>query len=317
MKSIKDNFFDVNKLACFLKLKTKSLYNNKKYPLSLPKRLADKIKKNDFADPIFKQFVPTKEETKKKKDFTKSPLLEEKFKKGKILQKYKKRALLICSSFCPLHCRYCFRRNFFEKLKFSGKIDFSKEIKYLSENANLEEIILSGGDPLSLNNKTLKKLLLDLDKIKHLKRIRFHTRYTIADPLRINNEFINILKMIKKQIIFVFQINHKNELDSEILKSIKKLQKIGILTFCQSVLLKGVNDSFISLYELSNILIDNNIIPYYLHQLDKIEGASHFWVNENKGKELIKKLRKNLPGYAIFRYAKEEPFKNSKTIITC
>ncbi len=309
------SFTDINKLIKFLKLDKKNQENlllDPSFPLLLPYSLAVKIKKNDPIDPIFKQFVPIKDEIQKVKGYTKDPLLEKKFTNNNLIKKYKNRALLITTNTCQMHCRFCFRKN--RSLK--NKKDFSKETELIKKDVSIEEIILSGGDPLSLSNKALQDLLAQLNQIKHLKRIRFHTRYIIAAPKRINKNFLDILKKLKKQIIFVFHINHPNEIDMNVINAVKKLRQLNILLFNQTVLLKGINDNLKTLKNLYEKLTSIGIIPYYLHQLDKVQSTHHFEVPVKKGKDLIKQLQANLPGYMIVKYVKEIPDQKNKTLLT-
>lgn len=311
---MKEPFTKINKLIDFLKLDKKKqnlVLKNPLFPLLLPYHLAKKIKKNDLSDPIFKQFVPLTDEEIDNPEYDLDPLCEKTFKKGNLIKKYKSRSLLTCSNTCAMNCRFCFRK-FFKTTKFTN---FSNEINFIKEDPTIEEIILSGGDPFSLTNKTLQDLLKKLDKISHIKRIRFHTRYIIGYPKRIDNEFLKILKNIKKTIIFVFHINHPNELDNKVIKTIKKLKKQNYLLLNQSVLLKGVNDSFDVLNYLHSLFLKIGIIPYYLHQLDKVKGASHFEVPIEKGKKLIELLHENSSGYMIPKYVQEIPGKKHKSFI--
>ncbi|MFA6118330.1 MAG: KamA family radical SAM protein [Parachlamydiales bacterium] len=307
-------FTNINKLIDFLKLDKKNeklILKQPTFPLLLPFNLAKKIQKNDINDPIFKQFVPTVNELKNNNKYSLDPLCEDKFSKNKLIKKYNKRALLLCSSTCAMHCRFCFRRH----TKNTIDRDFDEEIKIIKDDETLNEIILSGGDPLSLSNIDLKNLLEKLDSISHLKRIRFHTRYIIGFPERIDSEFIEILKKINKQIIFVFHINHPNEIDDEVISSINKLKQNNFLLFNQNVLLKGINDDPNVLEKLYELLIGLNIAPYYLFQLDKVKGAKHFEVSRNQGKALIKTLKENLSGYLCPKYVREIPFEKNKSSI--
>jgi len=307
-------FTNISKLIDFLELdeeNKKKILKKSSFNLLLPFHLAKKIKKNDISDPIFRQFVPLVEKENQSKEFVQDPLLEKKFQKGKLLKKYKNRALLITTSSCAVNCIFCFRR-FFEKTEDQ---DFDTELEIIRKDKALDEIILSGGDPLALNNKNLKELLLKLDDISHIKRIRFHTRFIIGYPKRINAEFLNILKTLTKQIVFVFHINHPKEIDDLVITSIKKLKKLHILLFNQTVLLKDINDNFETLKALNSLLFDIGVVPYYLHQLDKIKGAAHFDVDIEKGKELISKLRENQSGFMVPNYVKEIPGEKSKSLI--
>ncbi len=310
---LKSNFTNLNKLSDFLEL---SLENRKKlthsnFVLNLPLRLAAKIQKNNLNDPIFRQFVPLMEENEADPSFIKDPLAESSFKQeGKLLSKYPTRSLIITTSACAMHCRYCFRRAFPYE---TDRKDFAPEIERLRQDASLEEVILSGGDPLSLPNERLKALFNDLNSIEHLKRIRFHTRFPIGIPERIDEEFLDILKNSHKQIWFVIHCNHPSELDEDVLSALKSLQKLGIPVLNQSVLLKGVNDTLETLEELSRSLSNNGIQPYYLHQLDRVEGAKHFEVDPQRGVQLVEELSNRLSGFMIPKYVKEIPHRSRKT----
>jgi KamA family protein len=176
-------------------------------------------------------------------------------------------------------------------------------------------VILSGGDPLSLSNEFLKELLNAIGKIPHIERIRFHTRFPIGIPERIDEEFLNLIGSLNQQVWFVVHINHARELDEDILARLKQLQKLGCSVLSQSVLLQNVNDTVESLKELFETLVNQGIFPYYLHQLDRVQGAAHFEVSEEKGKWLIEELTKQLPGYAIPKYVREIEGEPSKTLL--
>lgn len=316
-KIIKTNLTKWNELADFLCLdetKRKQLLPKSPFPLKLPKRLAEKIEKNNLDDPILKQFLPIHKEEEKKEGFVLHPLQEQSFQQSpRFLKKYQKRALLLTSSACAMHCRYCFRRHFPYE---SSRLQYGKEIELIKKDKSISEIILSGGDPLSLDDKSLQELLNALEKINHLQLIRFHSRFPIGIPERIDDSLINLLHKCSKKIIFVIHCNHPDELDEDIVFSLQKLQEIGIPLLCQSVLLRGVNDNISILEKLSYALITHGVIPYYLHQLDPVEGGAHFHVDEKIGLDLIQKLKEVVPGYALFRYVKEIPGKPYKVEIT-
>jgi lysine 2,3-aminomutase len=316
-KILRTNLRNINDLISFLNLtidERKNLLSHPPFPLNLPRRLAEKIKAPYQSDPIFRQFVPIHEENTDKEGFSSNPLREDAFlKTPKLLQKYHSRALMVTNSACAMHCRYCFRREFPYE---TGPVSLDRECKVIAEDPTIIEVILSGGDPLTLDNKHLSLLFEKLEQIRHVKIIRFHSRFVIGIPERIDEGFLSLLKKSSKQIIFVVHINHPNELDRDIIDALKKLQNLRIPILCQSVLLKGINDNLSALKTLLIELITNGIIPYYLFQLDRVKGSSHFEVDEKKGLELVDALRKELPGYALFKYAKEEPGKGSKTEIT-
>lgn len=283
------------------------------FPFNLPIRLASKIQKSTLNDPILKQFVPLSDENKPGDTATKDPLAEATFRQApKLLHKYNSRLLLLPTSACAMHCRYCFRRHFPYETK---QTNLDKEINYIEENKAITEVILSGGDPLSLSNKNLKALLLKLNNISHIQKIRFHTRFILGVPERIDKLLIDMLGKLDKQVIFVIHTNHPLEIDQEVLFQVNKIQKEGIPVLTQAVLLAGVNDDFETLQKLFTIQTNNGIIPYYLHDLDDVVGASHFKVEKSLAFDLMKKLRENLPGYAVPRFVCEQPHKKSKTLL--
>ena len=312
---LKTNYRSLNKLIAFLQLDKDNLSqisaDKLSFPLNLPVRLAAKIEKNNLYDPILLQFLPLKEEFFQKQGFDTDPVCERSFlKTPKLLHKYYGRALLLTTNTCCMHCRFCFRQNFSYPTKDSS---FDREINIIKQDATIKEIILSGGDPLTLSNKQLASLLTKLEKIDHIKRIRIHSRMIIGIPERIDEELLSLLSSINKQLIIVTHINHPNELDNDIFLYLKKLRLIGIPIFNQTVLLKNVNDTDTILLDLCNTLADNGIIPYYLHQLDKVIGTHNFEVAIEKGKQLHCHLEKKLSGYALPKYVQEVPGKYSKT----
>ncbi len=308
------NFTCWEKLAAFLQLQSEHLpaiLQNPSFPLNLPLRLAKKIEKNCLQDPILQQFLPTQSETKSAPGFKIDPVGDSRAQKtGKLLQKYTGRALLLTTSHCAMNCRFCFRQHF--DYTTSDKT-FDHEIDLITQDPTLTEIILSGGDPLSLSDQTLETILRNLDQIPHLKRIRFHTRFPIGIPERIDDSFLKLLSNTKLQIVFIIHTNHPKELDEEVVFSLKKIQKLGIPILSQTVLLKGVNDDLTTLKTLFEKLSDSGILPYYLHQLDRAQGTAHFEVTEEKGRALITQLTGLLSGYAVPRYVREESGACSKT----
>jgi len=312
----KNNFTRIAPLLDFLELadslRTKVL-ERPKFTLNLPQRLASKIAKNTLDDPILKQFVPLEEELVSAPGFVSDPVNDQSFQKTKkILHKYEGRALIVATSACAMHCRFCFRQNFPYETEEKS---FDEEIAYLKNNPSVAEIILSGGDPLSLSDVVLGNLFSALESIKHIKRIRFHTRFPIGIPERIDNSFLNVLASSSKQIFFIVHANHPLEIDRDVAGSLKKIQRLGIPVLNQSTLLKGVNDDEETLLGLSEALVDAGVIPYYLHSLDKVEGTGHFAMPETRGPELIRYVQTHLSGFGVPRLVREEPGKPSKTFI--
>ncbi|MGL5626917.1 MAG: KamA family radical SAM protein [Candidatus Rhabdochlamydia sp.] len=313
----KKNFTNWKALLSYLELNLeegeKRILSSSHFLLNLPYRLAQKMKKSDWEDPLLLQFLPLKQELTDHPLFISDPVLDHSFKKtSKLLHKYTGRALLLCTSACAMHCRYCFRQNFaYEK----ENADFRQELKELAQDQSLSEVILSGGDPLSLSNAKLGSLLQELNQIPHIQKIRFHTRFPIGIPERIDAEFISLLSCLDKQVIFVIHANHSRELDNDIFKALKQIQKLGIPVLCQTVLLRQINDNVEVLAELFNALSNQGILPYYLHQLDRVTGTQHFEVTTEKGWELIKQLSARLPGYSVPKYVQEIPNQPNKTPI--
>lgn len=312
----RENFNQWKPLVEFLQLdaeNAREVLHKCDFPLNLPRRLAEKIEKNNLDDPILRQFVPLQEEKVATSAFCADPVGDSLSQKTtKLLHKYVGRALLLCSSACAMHCRFCFRQKF--PYETEQKL-FGPELDLIAQDSTLEEIILSGGDPLSLSDQMLGDLLHDLSSIPHVQRIRFHTRFPIGIPERIDASFLAILTRTKAQIIFTVHINHPKELDKEVIDRLKKIQKLGIPVLNQAVLLKGVNDNLLTLKSLFETLINAGIIPYYLHQLDQVQGSAHFKVDEEIGLYLLEQLRASLPGYAIPQYVREIAGRPSKTVI--
>lgn len=311
---LRKNFIDWKELVHFLELNTdqkQHILKQSHFPLNLPFRIANKIPKKTLEDPILKQFLPTIKELENHSNFVKTPVEDDKFRKeSKLLQKYEGRVLLVTTSACAMHCRYCFRQNFDYDVENKS---FQKEIALIAKDNSIHEVILSGGDPLSLNNQTLESLIAQLSAIPHLTRIRFHTRFPIGIPERIDEGFLAILRQIRQQVWFVIHCNHANELDEEILFALRKVQQTGAIVLNQAVLLKGINDDKKTLKELCEALVDHGIFPYYINQLDRVQGSAHFEVEEQKGLELIREIAKELPGYAVPSYVREIPGEPNKT----
>jgi len=313
----RSNFTDWKKLISFLELDPATAASvvlpHSHFPLNLPHRLAEKIEKGTWQDPLLLQFLPTQEESKKDPLFVSDPVGDICAQVApKLLHKYSGRALLLVTSACAMHCRYCFRRHFDYEIQEKG---FERELTAITQDPSIEEVLLSGGDPLSLSDEQLGSLLEKLDQIPHVKRIRFHTRFPMGIPERIDAHFLKLLASCKKQIFFIIHCNHTREFDAEIFSRLREIQKLGIPVMTQTVLLRGINDDVETLKVLFTLLIDHGILPYYLHQLDRVEGATHFEVPEKEGKQLMKKLEALLPGYALPKYVKEIPHEHSKTLI--
>jgi len=312
----RQNFRKWDALADFLDLspqQRQSILTAPNFSLNLPLRLAQKIAKGTLDDPILKQFLPTTAESLSLPLFVADPVGDGCSRPSpKLLHKYDGRVLLICTSACAMHCRYCFRQNFDYEVNEKG---FDNELALIAQDPSIHEVILSGGDPLSLSNRTLNNLIHNLAKIPHIKRLRFHTRFPIGIPERIDNDFLSLIGKAPFQIWFVIHVNHPKELDDEILEKLHALQKLRVMVLNQAVLLRGINDSVSTLKELCETLANHGILPYYLHQLDRVKGATHFEVPHCEGIALIQEITKQLPGYAVPKYVQEIAGEPSKTLL--
>lgn len=310
------NFTKWEKLADFLELaesQRDKILHSPRFILNLPLRLAQKIEKRNLDDPVLKQFLPTINESVQTRGFVNDPVGDHACRRSsKLLHKYQGRVLLVASSACAMHCRYCFRQNFDYDVEDKT---FQEEIKLIALDQSIKEVILSGGDPLSLSNAQLEFLFEKLARISHVKRIRIHSRFPIGIPERIDQRFLELMDAIPQQVWFVIHCNHPNELDRDIFSSLKNLQRLGVNILNQAVLLKGVNDDEDTMAALCENLCDYGIMPYYLHQLDRVQGAAHFEVSKERGLELIKQLTRRLPGYAVPKYVQEISGEPSKTAI--
>jgi len=293
----------MNELLAYLEIEGESLTPS--FSCNVPRRLADKMCKGDVKDPLFLQFVPSREEAREVAGFVPDPVEDARFcKSPRLIQKYSGRVLMISTGACAMHCRFCFRQN------FDYGRDFTQELEIIRADPSIHEVILSGGDPLSLSDQKLKGLLKELE---HIPLIRFHTRFPIGIPERITDDFLNAIEG-PSQKIFVLHVNHPRELDEDVFAALAKVQKAGIPILTQSVLLKGVNDSADILRELFLSLASHGIIPYYLHQLDRVTGTAHFEVPIEKGLRLIDELKSTLPGYCVPRYVQDIPGSKYKSL---
>ncbi len=313
----RQNFTSWQKLADFLQLDEDQrafILQNPRFILNLPFRLAKKIQKGTLEDPILRQFLPTQSENVVSEGFVSDPVGDQASRcETKLLHKYKGRVLLVATGACVMHCRYCFRQNFDYDVVDKT---FTEELKVIAEDSSIKEVILSGGDPLSLSNNQLRSLLDQIGEIPHINRIRFHSRFPIGVPERIDAEFLEMIDSHRCQFWFVIHCNHPNELDEDIFSHLTALRKIGVNVLNQAVLLQNVNDDVETLSALCEKLVDRGVFPYYLHQLDRVQGAAHFEVSRKKGLELISQLMERLPGYAVPKYVKEIAGEPNKTPIT-
>lgn len=291
----------------------------KAFPVLVPEPYLNRIRRGDPNDPLLRQVLASPLETVTPQGFTTDPL-QEKEARGpdgaSLIQKYARRTLLIATGACAIHCRYCFRRHF-----PYGEVGLTPErmretLKAVAADASIDEVILSGGDPLSLNDRKLASLVSAIEEIGHVRRLRIHTRLPVVIPQRVTRSLVRILERTRLAAWVVLHINHVQEIDAQVERALSRLTRAGIPVLNQAVLLRGVNDSVDALEALCRRLVDIRVAPYYLHQLDRVAGAAHFEVPEEEGRRLIAALLERLPGYAIPRYVREEAGAPSKTPLT-
>ena len=285
-----------------------------KFKFLVPRFFAQLMTKSDPTCPLLRQVLPIKDEVALvQKNGVADPLEEISFmKEGAMMQKFSSRVLFLTSAHCAIHCRYCFRRNFPYKENSSSLKVLIEQIKFLHKTPEIFEVILSGGDPLTLTNCSLRKLLKAVEQVPTLEILRFHSRLPVVLPDRIDDEFLEILSQFSKKCVFVLHINHPKEISSLLLQKVQSLRFLGVDVLNQAVLLNGINDNLPTQHELWKSLALGGIKAYYLHQLDPVEGGMHFFVEPQKGKELIASLRSKLPGYMIPLYVQEIPKACSK-----
>lgn len=284
------------------------------FPVRVPHVFANRIMKKDPNDPILRQIFPYIDEENECEGFVHDPLDEANVQPvNGLLHKYKNRVLSITTGACAIHCRYCFRRHFPYQDSSTNGEHVVQSLKYIEKDNTISEVILSGGDPLTLSDHRLFNLCRSLSSISHVERIRIHTRIPIVLPDRLTGELLEKITQTGKTMIFVLHINHANEIDEAVIKNIKLLKQFNIMILNQSVLLKGVNDNVQSLIALSERLVENQVTPYYLHMLDPVAGATHYNVNDVHAKKLIETMQASVSGYLVPKLVKEEKNRPGKT----
>lgn len=283
------------------------------FPLKVPWQYLAKIRKQDPLDPLLRQVIPLSDEDLDHQGYTADPLYErENQAVPGVLHKYYGRVLLIATGACAIHCRYCFRRQFpYQNNNSAGK-NWSAALEYIRQDQTISEVILSGGDPLTLADGKLSDLITGLSGIEHVSRLRIHTRIPVVIPSRLTSELLDKLTETRLTTVIVIHCNHPGEIDGAVEESLNRIKDRGITLLNQSVLLKGVNDSVATLVELNKMLFECGVLPYYMHMLDHVAGSGHFEVPTETAHTLMHELRKLLPGYLVPRLVREVPGKPYK-----
>ncbi|WP_337024879.1 MULTISPECIES: EF-P beta-lysylation protein EpmB [unclassified Pantoea] len=285
----------------------------KLFALRVPRAFIQRMTPGNAHDPLLLQVLTSRQEFVDAPGYSNDPLDEQSSVVPGLLHKYRNRALLLVKGGCAVNCRYCFRRHFPYQDNQGNKRNWQAAIDYIAEHPELDEIIFSGGDPLMAKDHELAWLVGALEKIPHLRRLRIHSRLPVVIPARITEGLCQILAETRLQVLMVSHINHAQEIDDELRYGMQMLKRAGVTLLNQSVLLRGINDDAQALANLSNALFDAGILPYYLHVLDKVQGAAHFFVSDEEARALVRQLLTMVSGYMVPKLAREIGGEPSKT----
>ncbi|GAA5445946.1 L-lysine 2,3-aminomutase [Microbulbifer sp. NBRC 101763] len=293
-----------------------ALNASSQFSLRVPRPFIKRMRPADPKDPLLLQVLPGAAELETVVGFSADPLQEaEANPLPGVVHKYHGRLLLITAGQCAVNCRYCFRREFPYSENHLNRKQWSAALDYVRAHTELREVILSGGDPLVINDRQLSWLSNELVQIAHLDKLRIHTRLPIVAPSRITDEMLSWFTGSRLKPVLVLHCNHANEIDDEVRNALSCLRAAGVTLLNQAVLLRGINDSCAALEGLSETLFDAGVLPYYLHQLDRVKGAAHFEVSDSRALQIIEELRHRLPGYLVPKLVREIPGVPSKTPI--
>lgn len=283
------------------------------FPTRAPESFIQRIQADDPTDPLLLQILPREEEFDCHDAYQTDPLEEQKQSSlPGLIEKYQGRVLITLTGACAIHCRYCFRRHFPYADNIMKASRWQTILEYLQQHSSISEVIFSGGDPLSLSDDQLSAYVEDLQDIPSLRRLRIHSRLPLVIPNRVNEDLLAWIKKSTLQVIMVLHINHSQEMDQAFFQAVQQLKSAGVALFNQTVLLRDINDDAETLISLSENLFAHGIQPYYIHLLDKVQGAAHFDVPLEKARELYQELKRRLPGYLLPRMVREQagvPFK--------
>ncbi|MFB9213936.1 EF-P beta-lysylation protein EpmB [Vibrio sinaloensis] len=279
----------------------------------VPQSFVDRMEKGNPFDPLLRQVLPLSEEFDVKQGYSNDPLLEQDNAIPGLLHKYRNRALMIVKGGCAINCRYCFRRHFPYQENKGSKAVWQQSLDYVQQQPEINEVILSGGDPLMAKDDELRWLVERIADIKHIKRIRIHSRLPVVIPARITDELLEIFSTTRLQVVMVTHVNHAQEINHELRLATARLKLAGITLLNQGVMLKGVNDSIEAQVALSEALFDASILPYYIHVLDKVQGAAHFYISDHEAKRIMAGLLERVSGYLVPTLTREIGGRSSKT----
>lgn len=286
------------------------------FPLRVPRGFVARMRHGDPHDPLLRQILPLDEELRPMPGFSLDAVGDAAAKAATgVIHKYRGRALLIATGSCAVHCRYCFRRHFPYAEETAAAGQWREAVDAIRIDDGIDEVILSGGDPLSLTTPKLAELTAQLATIPHLRRMRIHTRLPVVLPERIDSEFTDWLRALPWPTVVVIHANHANEFDASVDAALMRLRDAGATVLNQAVLLRGVNDSVDALVALSERGFAAGALPYYLHQLDRVQGAAHFEVGDDRARSLHKAMIGRLSGYLVPKLVREVAGDDSKRAI--
>lgn len=289
---------------------------DKQFPLLVPRTFIQRMQSGNAEDPLLRQVLSIADEQLSAQGYSQDPLGEQASNVSPgLIHKYRGRVLLIAAGGCAVNCRYCFRRHFPYADNRVGRQQWQRALDYVAQDPSISEVILSGGDPLLLGDNQLRELTEQIAAIAHVKRLRIHSRLPVVIPQRLTTELLQLLSQTRLRTSMVLHINHAQELAPEHLPLLAQYRAAGITLLNQTVLLKGVNDDEQTLCQLSEQLFDYGLLPYYLHQLDRVQGAQHFALDEQRIHALYRHMQANLPGYLVPKLVCEQAGQPHKTLI--
>jgi EF-P beta-lysylation protein EpmB len=284
------------------------------FPLKVPRSFIQRMRYGDPRDPLLLQVLSTREETLDIPGFVHDAVGETgaAIPRRGIIHKYEGRVLLIATGGCAVNCRYCFRRHFPYQENMNSREQWAEALQYINADDSIEEVILSGGDPLVLNDPQIGQLVEQIAAIKHVQRLRIHTRLPVVIPARVTAALLEAITHPSLQTVMVIHCNHAQEINEAVATAIRLVRERGITVLNQAVLLAGVNDSLTAQLALSRRLFAIGVLPYYLHLLDKVQGAAHFDLPEERARQLMKELTASLPGYMVPKLVREVSGEDAK-----
>jgi EF-P beta-lysylation protein EpmB len=319
-RALSDLVTDPSELLSILELdpalKEAAYLASQSFALKVPRTYVKRMQKGNIHDPLLQQVLPLGIELLPVPGYGSDPLEEVKVNPVPgLLHKYHGRVLVTLTGACAIHCRFCFRRHFPYHENNPGKRGWTAIFDYIKKDTSIHEVILSGGDPLAVNDHVLQSFTEGLIDIPHLKRLRIHTRLPVVLPERITQELMHWISSLKLNLIIVLHTNHPQEINEEVCAALKLLRQAQVHLLNQSVLLKGINDDACTLISLSQTLFAAGVLPYYLHVLDKVAGAAHFDLDRESAHVLHQQLSTHLPGYLVPRLVCEEAGQLSKVLL--